>query len=127
MTVFLKSIALVALSMAEPLHGTSQTAADGAETVLVERADRRCARMLVRFLRSRDGVTDPEVRRATTDCYLAEATLVVLGHDRALLAGKPPLTELAARKLSQANDLVLDPYSPLASVRFAAPGAGVAE
>ena len=124
MTRALMLLPLAGLVMAGPVHGASQTSEHRAETVLAERADRRCAQMLVRFLRSPTGVADPAVRKATADCYVAEARLVVLGHDRALLAGDPALTELPSRKLSQAGGMVLDPYRPLASVRFVAPGTG---
>ena len=127
MTSIFKAISLIALATASPVHGAPEPVAAGVETTLSERADRRCAQMLVRFLRSPTGVADPAVRKATSDCYVAEARLLVLGHERGLLAGKPALYELPAHKLSQDGGLVLDPYRPLAGMRFVAPGAGTAE
>lgn len=122
-----KTISLLALASASPVYGASDSVGTEVEATLIQRADRRCAQMLVRFLRSPIGVADPAVRKATSDCYVAEARLLVRGHDRALLAAKPALHELPAHKLSQDGGLTLDPYRPLAGMRFVAPGAGTAE
>ena len=126
MPSILKSIALLSLASASQAYGASPVA-EGAATTLMERADRHCAQMVLRFLRSPAGIADPAVRKATSDCYVAEARLLVLGHDRTLLAGRPALYELPAHKLAQDGNLTLDPYGALAEMRFVAPGAGAAE
>ena len=120
-------IPLAVLAIAGPVHGASESPAGGVEAALIERAERLCTEMLARFLRSSGGVSDPAVRESTAECYIAEARLVVLGHERALLAAEPALAELPSRKLSQDGGMVLDPYRPLASMRFAAPRTGAVE
>ena len=126
MPSILKSIALLSLASASPVFGASP-GAEGVATTLIERADRHCARMVMKFLRSPAGIADPAVRKATSDCYVAEARLLVLGHDRPLLAGKPALSELPAHKLARDGGVNLDPYCALAELRFVAPGTGTAE
>ena len=128
MLSILKSVALLSLASASPVFGFggfgASPGAEGVATTLIERADRHCAEMVMKFLRSPAGIADPAVRKATSNCFVAEARLLVLGHDRPLLAGKPALSELPAHKLARDGGVDLDPYRALAEMRFVVPGTG---
>jgi hypothetical protein len=110
------SVALVlvflAMSMMPAFAGEKEDQA--VRNALLERTNTFCDAVLPSWLKSEDGMQDPNVRDLVTDCYMGQARLNILGVETNFPLEEVALKEIPAVLIQQETGINLDIFQPLA-------------
>ena len=99
-------------------NGCASLAAEDSDNIvqkaIEDRTNAFCGSVLPLWFASKDGINDPEVRAAATDCYIGRSRLAVLKPGLPFIFKNAALVEVPATLLSLETGMKLDVYRALA-------------
>ena len=99
-------------------NGHASLAAENSDNIvqkaIEDRTNAFCGSVLPLWFASKDGIKDPEVRAAATDCYIGQSRLAVLKPGLPFIFKDAALVEVPATLLSLETGMKLDVYRALA-------------
>lgn len=87
---------------------------EAVRSALLQRTNTFCNSVLPSWLKSKNGMQDPNVRDLVADCYMGQARLSVLGVTTNFPLEEVALKEVPAILISQETGMSLDIFQPLA-------------
>lgn len=87
---------------------------EAVRSALLERTNTFCKAVLPAWLKSENGMRDPNVRDLVADCYMGQARLSILGVSTNFPLEEVALKEVPAILIKQETGMNLDIFQPLA-------------
>jgi hypothetical protein len=87
---------------------------EAVRSALLQRTNTFCNAVLPSWLKSKNGMQDPNVRDLVADCYMGQARLSILGVSTNFPLEEVALKEVPAILIKQETGMLLDIFQPLA-------------
>ncbi len=87
---------------------------EAVRSALLQRTNTFCNAVLPSWLKSKNGMQDPNVRDLVADCYMGQARLAILGVSTNFPLEEVALKEVPAILIKQETGMLLDIFQPLA-------------